>query len=316
MATLKPFIAFDSESAGAPDGRCKSFSAEANGAGWAEGAGMLLLERLPDAVRNGHPVLAILRGSAVNQDGRSQGLTAPNGPAQERVIRQALDSARLTPNDVDGVEAHGTGTTLGDPIEVQAILATYGEAHSQDRPLWLGSLKSNLGHAQAAAGVGGIIKMVLALEHGLLPKTLHAHNPSPHIDWSPGTVKLLNEPVAWKTNGHPRRAGISSFGLSGTNAHVIVEEPPAKGPGAQTVPALSPLPALPILLSGKSETAWREQAKRLHDHLVTHPELELVDAAYSLATTRSHFEGVLRWSLTTARPCSRRSWRSKRQSCG
>ncbi|WP_438021152.1 SDR family NAD(P)-dependent oxidoreductase [Sorangium sp. So ce315] len=293
MATPGIFIAFDSESAGAPDGRCKAFSAEANGSGWAEGAGMLLLERLSDAVQNGHPVLAILRGSAVNQDGRSQGLTAPNGPAQERVIRQALDSARLTPKDVDVVEAHGTGTALGDPIEAQAVLATYGEAHSQDRPLWLGSLKSNLGHTQAAAGVGGIIKVVLALQHGLLPKTLHAQNPSPHIDWSPGTVKLLNEPVAWTTSGHPRRAGVSSFGVSGTNAHVILEEAPAATravPGASH-PALQPLPAAwPVLLSARSEAAVRAQAQRLRDHLLAHDDLALADVAYSLATTRAHFE--------------------------
>nr|AAK19883.1 soraphen polyketide synthase A [Sorangium cellulosum] len=293
LATPAVFVAFDSESAGAPDGRCKAFSAEANGAGWAEGAGMLLLERLSDAVRNGHPVLAVLRGSAVNQDGRSQGLTAPNGPAQERVIRQALDSARLTPKDIDAVEAHGTGTTLGDPIEAQAILATYGESHSQDSPLWLGSLKSNMGHTQAAAGVGSVIKMVLALQHGLLPKTLHAKNPSPHIDWSPGTVKLLDEPVVWKTNGHPRRAGVSSFGFSGTNAHVILEEAPAiaRAESAAAQPASEPLPAAwPVLLSAKSEAALRAQAARLRDHLQAHPDLELADVAYSLATTRAHFE--------------------------
>ncbi|WP_394831087.1 SDR family NAD(P)-dependent oxidoreductase [Pendulispora rubella] len=310
MATPGIFAELGPQHAGSPDGRCKSFSAEANGAGWAEGAGMLLLERLSDAQRNGHPILALLRGSAVNQDGKSQGLTAPNGPAQERVIRQALADASLSPLDIDAVEAHGTGTTLGDPIEVQALLATYGEAHSKDNPLWLGSLKSNLGHAQAAAGVGGIIKMVLALQHGLLPKTLHAERPSPHIDWSPGTVRLLSEPVVWDANGHLRRAAVSSFGISGTNAHVVLEEapplpsPPPEGEGAVTaVPvvagavtagavtagAVTAVP-VPVLLSAKSDVALRAQIERLREHLVRNPELTAVNVAFSLATTRSHFE--------------------------
>ncbi|WP_437719647.1 type I polyketide synthase [Sorangium sp. So ce448] len=282
------FVEFGSQHAGAPDGRCKSFSADANGAGWAEGAGMLLLERLSDAERNGHPILAVIRGSAINQDGRSQGLTAPSGPAQERAIGQALASAGLSPHDIDAVEAHGTGTTLGDPIEAQALISAYGEARSKERPLWLGSLKSNLGHTQAAAGVGGLLKMVLALQHETLPRTLHAQDPSPHVDWSDGAVRLLNEPVAWKRGERPRRAGVSSFGLSGTNAHVIVEEAPCAG-GRASAPRARPQ-ALPLLLAAKSEPALRAQAERLRDHLAAHPELDLVDVANSLATTRAQFE--------------------------
>ena len=291
MATPGTFVLMGPDGAGAPDGRCKAFSADADGAGWAEGAGMLLLERLSDAQRNGHPVLAIIKGSAVNQDGKSQGLTAPNGRSQERVIRQALQSARLGPEDVDAIEAHGTGTTLGDPIEAHALLATYGEAHSHDRPIWLGSLKSNIGHAQAAAGVGGVIKMMMAMRHGVLPRTLHANTPSPHIDWSAGTVRLLQEAQPWKRNGRPRRAGISSFGISGTNAHIIIEEaPPAEDGRVEVEPSLPPPAAWPILLSAKSEAALCAQAARLREHLEGHDDLALGDVAYSLATTRSHFE--------------------------
>ncbi len=289
MATPGTFIMLDANSAGAPDGRCKSFSAKADGAGWSEGAGMLVLERLSDARRNGHPVLALLKGSAINQDGRSQGLTAPNGPAQESVILQALSDAGLSAADIDAVEAHGTGTVLGDPIEAQALLAAYGEAHSAEHPLWLGSLKSNIGHAQAAAGMGGVIKMVLALQHGLLPKTLHAETPSEHIDWSSGTVRLLNEAVHWDGQGRPRRAGVSSFGVSGTNAHVIIEEAPVEDV-AQNEASLPPLPAWPLILSAKSEGALRGQAERLGAHLREHPGLSLGDVAYSLAVTRSRFE--------------------------
>ncbi len=253
---------------------------------------MLVLERLSDARRHGHPVLALLTGSATNQDGRSQGLTAPNGPAQENVIRQALASAGLGPEDVDAVEAHGTGTSLGDPIEGQALLATYGEAHSPEQPLWLGSLKSNIGHAQAAAGVGGVIKMVLALQHGVLPRTLHADTPTPHIDWSSGSVRLLTESVPWTADGRPRRAGVSSFGISGTNAHVIVEEAPAAelAEAAEAKPSSQPLSAWPVLLSAKSEAALRGQAERLRAHLCRHEDLALADVAYSLATTRAQFE--------------------------
>jgi polyketide synthase 12 len=289
MATPAVFSEVGPDSAGAPDGRCKSFSADADGAGWSEGAGMVLLERLADARRNAHPVLAIVRGSAVNQDGRSYGLTAPNGPSQERVIRQALANAQLATSDVDAVEAHGTGTALGDPIEAQALLNTYGAARGPDRPVWLGSLKSNLGHTQAAAGVAGLIKMVLALQHRVLPKTLHAHHASPHVDWSAGTVRLLNEAVTWAGNGRPRRAAVSSFGLSGTNAHVILEEAPAESGSAPAVP-VPPPSVLPVLLSARSERALRAQAGKLHAHLTEHPGAGLADLAYSLAVTRSHFE--------------------------
>ncbi|WP_437670504.1 type I polyketide synthase [Sorangium sp. So ce131] len=289
MATPTTLIEFSRQRALSADGRSRAFAADSNGFGPAEGAGMLLLSRLEDARRNGYPVLAVIRGSAVNQDGRSQGLSAPNGPSQQRVVRQALESAALSADEVDAVEAHGTGTALGDPIEAQALIATYGEAHSKEQPLWLGSIKSNLGHTQGAAGVAGVIKMVLSMQHGLLPKTLHADSPSPHIDWSSGAVRLLTEPTPWPANGHPRRAGVSSFGISGTNAHVIVEGATAAAPVVRA--AQAPTPSwLPLLVSGKTEAALRDQAGRLREHLDSHPSLELVDVASTLATTRTHFE--------------------------
>src|SRR4051794_29231157 len=305
IATPGVFVGFSRQRGMSADGRCRSFAAAADGSGWGEGAGVVVLERLSAARRHGHDVLAVIRGSAVNQDGASNGLTAPNGPSQQRVIRAALAAAGIGAADVDVVEAHGSGTTLGDPIEAHALLESYGQERPEGRPLWLGSVKSNLGHTQAAAGVAGILKMVLALRHGLLPQTLHAEDPSPHIDWAAGEVRLLTDPVPWPADdGRPRRAGVSAFGIGGTNAHVILEEAPAAGPppgdetadaDADAAPAELPVPLLAAdaaswVLSGRTEAGLAAQAGQLAGYLAGRPELDPGDVGWSLAATRSVFE--------------------------
>ncbi|MFK4106626.1 beta-ketoacyl synthase N-terminal-like domain-containing protein [Streptomyces sp. NPDC019531] len=304
MSTPTPFVALSRLRQLSPDGRCKSFGAGADGWGLAEGVGVVVLERLSDAVGNGHPVLAVLRGSAINQSGASNGMTAPSGSSQRLMIRQALKAARLTAADIDAVEAHGTGTPLGDPIEAQALLDAYGPARPPGRPLFVGSMKSNLGHTQAAGGVGGVIKMVTAMRHGLLPRSLHSDQPSPHVDLESDAMRLLTKAVPWPETDRPRRAAVSSFGVSGTNAHIILEQPEPPTAAADRPAGL----LLPWTVSACGAEALRAQAARLADSLEQHPDLHPVDIAYSLAVSRaglSHRAVVLATGLDELRPALR-----------
>jgi acyl transferase domain-containing protein len=284
-----PAVSPDMGVGAADDGRCKSYAQSADGTGWGEGAGMLVVERLSTARRRGHRVLAVIRGSAVNHNGTGNGIGAPNGPSQQRVIRQALANAGLTPADIDAVEGHGTGTALGDPIEAQALMAVYGRDREPDRPLWLGTVKSNIGHPQAASGVVGVIKTVLSMTHGSLPRSLHSDEPSTHVDWNGGGVRLLQKTIPWPVTGRPRRAGVSSFGASGTKVHLVLEQPAPEDAGPVGDEGPGNRPVVPVVLSARGEGALREQAARLREHLESRPGLGVANVAWTQAVGRSVF---------------------------